>query len=60
MGELKVADLWNRTALGGLFSDLDLCRMVTSNPADALGWEARVGRLRAGCCGDFLVVARRL
>jgi hypothetical protein len=36
LGELKVADLYNRSALGGLFSDLDLCRMVTSNPADAL------------------------
>ena len=58
LGELKVADLYNRTALGGLLSDLDLCRMVTSNPADALGWEARVGRLKAGLCGDFVVVAR--
>lgn len=60
LGELKVADLVNRSALGGLFSDRDLCRMVTCNPADALGWEARVGRLRAGCCGDFVIVERRV
>jgi 5-methylthioadenosine/S-adenosylhomocysteine deaminase len=58
LGELKVADLWNRTALDGLFSDLDLCRMVTCNPADALGWEGRLGRLRPGLCGDFVVLAR--
>ena len=55
LGELKVADLYNRTALGGLLSDEELCRMVTCNPADALGWEGRLGRLRAGCCGDFVV-----
>ena len=58
LGELKVAHLHNRASLGGLFSDLDLCRMVTCNPADALGWEARLGRLRAGLCGDFVVVSR--
>jgi 5-methylthioadenosine/S-adenosylhomocysteine deaminase len=58
LGELKVADLYNRASLGGLFSDLDLCRMVTCNPADALGWEDRIGRLRAGLCGDFVVVDR--
>ena len=33
--------------------------MVTSNPADALGWEERLGRLRPGLCGDFVVLARR-
>ncbi len=59
LGELKVADLYNRSALDGLLSDLDLCRMVTSNPADALGWETRVGRLRQGLCGDFVIVDRR-
>jgi hypothetical protein len=57
LGELKVADLVNRSLLGGLFSDLDLCRMVTSNPADAVGWSERLGRLRAGCCGDFVVLS---
>ncbi|MEA2192647.1 MAG: 5-methylthioadenosine/S-adenosylhomocysteine deaminase, partial [Solirubrobacteraceae bacterium] len=39
LGELKVADLHNREALGGLLSDEEICRMVTCNPADALGWE---------------------
>jgi cytosine/adenosine deaminase-related metal-dependent hydrolase len=59
LGELKVADLYNRASLEGLFSDLDLCRMVTCNPADALGWEGRLGRLRPGLCGDFVIVDRR-
>ncbi|MEA2195538.1 MAG: 5-methylthioadenosine/S-adenosylhomocysteine deaminase [Solirubrobacteraceae bacterium] len=59
LGELKVADLYNRERLGGLFSAQDICRMATCNPADALGWEDRLGRLRAGLHADLLVVARR-
>jgi cytosine/adenosine deaminase-related metal-dependent hydrolase len=58
LGELKVADLVNRSLLGGLLSDEELCRMVTCNPADAIGWESRLGRLRAGCCGDVVVLAQ--
>jgi 5-methylthioadenosine/S-adenosylhomocysteine deaminase len=59
LGELKVADLFNRERLGGLFSDEDICRMATCNPADALGWDDRLGRLRAGLHADLLVVAAR-
>ena len=59
LGEMKVADLYNRSALGGLLSDEEICRMVTCNPADALGWEGQLGRLRAGCCGDFVAMSRR-
>jgi hypothetical protein len=59
LGELKVADLYNRSALDGLLSDAELCRMVTSNPADALGWADRVGRLAPGLCGDFVAVSQR-
>lgn len=56
---MKVADLFNHSRLGGLFSDEDLCRMATSNPADAIGWSDRLGRLRAGLHADLVVVARR-
>jgi 5-methylthioadenosine/S-adenosylhomocysteine deaminase len=49
LGELKVADLWNRTRLDRAFSDLQLCQMATCNPADALGWEERLGRLKQAC-----------
>jgi 5-methylthioadenosine/S-adenosylhomocysteine deaminase len=64
LGELKVADLWNRrpAAEGGLegaFNDQQLCAMVTANPADAVGWGERLGRVRAGLLADLLVVARR-
>ena len=41
LGELKVADMWNRERLGGAFSDAELCAMVTCNPADAIGWGER-------------------
>ncbi|MDQ4142992.1 MAG: amidohydrolase family protein [Actinomycetota bacterium] len=59
LGELKVADLWNRDGLGRHFSDEALCRMVTVNPAQALGWEDRLGRLVAGVHGDVLVTSDR-
>lgn len=59
LGELKVADLHNRSALRGAFSDGELCAMVTCNPADALGWSDRLGRLRAGLHGDFLALRAR-
>jgi cytosine/adenosine deaminase-related metal-dependent hydrolase len=57
LGELKVADLWNRTELGGAFSPEEFVAMTTLNPADALGWTARLGRLRPGLHGDVVVVA---
>jgi cytosine/adenosine deaminase-related metal-dependent hydrolase len=57
LGELKVADLWNRNHLGGLFTDRDLCEMVTANAADALGLEDRLGRIRPGLRADLVVLA---
>jgi 5-methylthioadenosine/S-adenosylhomocysteine deaminase len=59
LGELKVADLWNRAELGGAFSPEELCAMVTRNPADALGWGDRLGRLRPGLHGDVVVTTTR-
>jgi 5-methylthioadenosine/S-adenosylhomocysteine deaminase len=59
LGELKVADLWNRDHLDGHFSDRALCEMVTSNPADALQWTNRVGRLKEGLEADVLVLDDR-
>ena len=38
-------------------ADRDICAMVTSNPAQALGWEAQLGRLKAGLHADFVVMA---
>jgi cytosine/adenosine deaminase-related metal-dependent hydrolase len=59
LGELKVADLWNRTHLAGAFDAQELCAMATRNPADALGWGDRIGRLRAGLHADVLVTTDR-
>jgi len=59
LGELKVAHLWNEAELGGAFSPEELCAMATRNPADALGWSERLGRLRAGLHGDVLVTSDR-
>jgi 5-methylthioadenosine/S-adenosylhomocysteine deaminase len=59
LGELKVADLWNRERLDGELADEELCRMATSNPAEALGWGDRLGRLRPGLHGDVLVTTDR-
>ena len=57
LGELKVADLHNREALGGHFSAEELVRMATSNPADAVGWSEEAGRLRPGAFADMVVIA---
>ena len=59
LGELKVADLWNRHHLNRAFTDRQLCEMVTSNPADALNWTEHTGRLRKGLQADILVLDAR-
>jgi 5-methylthioadenosine/S-adenosylhomocysteine deaminase len=59
LGELKVADLWSRTRLDRALSAQDICAMATCNPADALGWSDRLGRLRPGLHGDVAVMAER-
>jgi cytosine/adenosine deaminase-related metal-dependent hydrolase len=59
LGELKVADLHNRRTLDGAFTAEELCRMATSNPAEALGWEGQLGRLKPGLRGDFVALSDR-
>lgn len=59
LGELKVADMWNKDHLGGHFCDEELCRMATSNPADALNWSGQLGRLQDELHGDVVVMADR-
>jgi cytosine/adenosine deaminase-related metal-dependent hydrolase len=59
LGELKVADMWNREHLAKAFTDRELCEMCTCNPADALGWSERIGRLKPGLHGDVLVTTDR-
>jgi hypothetical protein len=59
LGELKVADLVNKHALHGLFSDRDLAEMVTRKPADAMGWGQHLGQLSPGYLADVLVLDDR-
>ena len=59
LGELKVADLVNKHALRGLFSDRDLVEMVTRKPAEAMGWGLRLGQITEGYLADVLVVDDR-
>ncbi len=56
LGELKVADLVNRHALGSLFSNRELVEMVTRRPADAMGWSKRLGQIAEGYLADVLVL----
>jgi len=60
LGELKVADLWNKTKLAGELKADEICAMATCNPADAINWGDRIGRLKAGLHGDVLVTTDRL
>lgn len=61
LGELKVAHLWNEKRMDRAFSDEQLCRMVTSNPGDALGraWGSRIGRIKPGLQADLMVTSER-
>ena len=59
LGELKVADLWNSDHLDGALSAQEICEMATCNPADALSWEERLGRLKPNLHGDVLVTTDR-
>ena len=60
LGELKVADMWNRTHLNGELTAQEICEMATCNPADAINWGDKIGRLKAGLHGDVLVTTDRL
>jgi 5-methylthioadenosine/S-adenosylhomocysteine deaminase len=59
LGELKVADLWNREHLDRSFSAKEICEMATCNPADALSWGDRIGRLKPGLHADVMVTTDR-
>jgi 5-methylthioadenosine/S-adenosylhomocysteine deaminase len=58
LGELKVADLVNKNALNNLFSDREFVEMVTTNPAAAMGWQGKLGRIAPGYLADMIVVDR--
>ena len=57
--ELKVLDLLNKQIYGKFFSDRDMLKMVTANPADAVGFTDKVGRIKAGLYADLAVYTKR-
>lgn len=56
LGELKVADQWNKHRLGTFFTDYQLVQMVTVNAAKVCNWTAHVGTIQPGLCADLLVI----
>src|SRR5207237_9094840 len=57
LGELKVAHLYiTSNGLSTQFPAQAICSIATCNPADALGWDQQLGRLKTGLHGDFLVL----
>ena len=59
LGELKVADLFNKHALHGAFTDRELVEMVTRKPAEAMGWSKRLGQITEDYLADVLVLDDR-
>ncbi|TIL65610.1 amidohydrolase family protein [Mesorhizobium sp.] len=55
LGELKIAKVVSEH-LGGLFADRELVRMVTSAPANMMGWGGFLGSLEIGKIADCLVI----
>lgn len=57
--ELKILDRLNKQVYGNFFSTRDMVQMVTTNPADAIGWTKYVGRLEVGLYADIAVFTKR-
>jgi len=58
LGELKVAALVSH-ARGWRLTPMDLVKMITANPGDALAkaWKQQAGRLQPRAIGDLVVIA---
>lgn len=55
LGELKIARIVSNH-LGDLFTAEELVRMVTSTPAEILGWDNQVGTVSRGKKADLLLI----
>lgn len=56
LAELKVADRYDAEHFEDVLTDEYMFRMVTSNPADALGMQDKIGRIAVGLYADLVVV----
>ena len=59
LAELKVAAASWEHRYGTPIEPKRLVEMITTNPAQAIGWSVRAGKVAAGIRGDLVVVARR-
>lgn len=55
LGELKIARIVS-DHLGGTFTPEELVRMVTSTPAEMLGWDPQVGTIKRGKKADLVLI----
>lgn len=55
LGELKIAKAVSNH-LNGLFTDLELVRMVTSTPTKMIGWDQYLGTVEVGKIADLLIL----
>jgi 5-methylthioadenosine/S-adenosylhomocysteine deaminase len=60
LGELKVAWLYSRHLLGGLFSARDLLAMATRDAAAILKWDKAIGTLERGKRADLVVITGKV
>jgi hypothetical protein len=56
LGELKIAWLYNQSALDGLFKTRDLIAMATRSASQILKWQAACGSIEPGKRADILVI----
>jgi 5-methylthioadenosine/S-adenosylhomocysteine deaminase len=56
LGELKVAWLYNRKNLNGLFKAREIVAMATRDAARILKWDKVLGSIKAGARADLLVI----
>ena len=55
LAEIKVAHEYDKAKWGHRLSDSELVKMVTINPATALNWDDKVGRIKPGYYADIAV-----
>ncbi len=54
--ELKTAAWWNKKSFDGLFSDYELVKMVTVNPATSIDWDDSGGMIVPNYLADLVVI----
>jgi 5-methylthioadenosine/S-adenosylhomocysteine deaminase len=57
--ELKTVDQVNKTRLHNLLTERQIVELATVNPARMVGWQDKVGTLKAGMYADLVVIDDR-